>query len=246
MAMNDMQRTLARGFLADQGTSAAQSIQIENATGGTFTISFDGQTTAAIVYNAGANVVQNALCALSNVGIGNLTVVENQGVPGSLFYVATFGGELANAAQAMFTVSTASLTGAAPLAVVSPVQAGGVTAFSDTDLDNLYDFTAVNGGALNFALAIAYGFDELLANGAKFNDYVAGQTQEKKSQITAHLKERAEWWHLWANATNQVQIVGMVSVPPQARAVPVVSGVPATSIMYDTGYPYNRWYRMGR
>lgn len=246
MAMNDMQRTLARGFLADRGTSAAESIQIENATGGTWTASFGAQTTAAIAYNAGANTVQNALCALSNIGIGNLTVVENQGVPGSLFYVATFGGELANAAQAMFTVSTASLTGAAPLAVVSSVQAGGVTAFSDTDLDNLYDFTAVGGGALNFALAIAYAFDELLAEGAKFNDYVAGQTQEKKSQITTHLKERAAWWHQWANANGQVQVVGMVSVPPQPRAAPVISGVPATSIVYENGYPYNRWYRMGR
>src|SRR5262249_41925037 len=42
-----------------------------NPTGGTFTLTFSGQTTAAIAYNASAATVQSALQALSSIGSGN-------------------------------------------------------------------------------------------------------------------------------------------------------------------------------
>jgi hypothetical protein len=43
-------------------------------TGGTFTLTYNGQTTSAIAYDANAATVQAALAALSNIGVGNVAV----------------------------------------------------------------------------------------------------------------------------------------------------------------------------
>ncbi|BAD56380.1 hypothetical protein [Nocardia farcinica] len=50
-------------------------------TGGTFTLSFGGQTTTGIAYDATAATVQSALEALSTVGTGNATVTGPTGGP---------------------------------------------------------------------------------------------------------------------------------------------------------------------
>lgn len=225
--MSSAQHAQARGFLGDIGTSSVQNVDIQNATGGTFTLTFNGQTTTPLAYNAGGNVVQNALAALSTIGLGNVVVILNLTI-----YTVYFIGTLDHAAQPMLTIDDSALTGVGVTTTVSQVTAGGVTAFSDTDLDNYYDFAA-SYGTPNFALAVAFCFDELLAFGAKYNDYVAGQSSEKKSQISDHLKERAEWWHQWALADRQLQVVKLEGVPPQVRAVPVSSGTPATSLRYS-------------
>jgi hypothetical protein len=227
MPMTSTQRAQARNFLADTGTSSVQNVDLQNATGGTFTLTFNGQTTTPLAFNAGGNVVQNALAALSTVGLGNVTVILNQTT-----YTVYFVGALDHVAQPMLTIDGSALTGVGVVTTVTQVMAGGATAFSDTDLDNYYDFAA-SYGTPNFALAVAFCFDELLAGGAKFNDYVAGQSQEKKSQITDHLAERATWWHQWALADRQLQTVRLEGVPPQVRAVPVSSGTPATSLRYS-------------
>lgn len=49
--------------------------------GGTFTLTFAGQTTSGIAYNAAASAVQSALEALSTVGSGNATVTGSAGGP---------------------------------------------------------------------------------------------------------------------------------------------------------------------
>lgn len=240
MSMSADNLALARQYLADEGTSAVQSIQIENATGGSFTVTLDGQTTAAVAYNAGANALQNALCALSNVGVGNLTVNDSMGVPGSTFYTIYFMIDLAHAAQPMFTVNAGSLTGTGVIVQVEQVTAGGVAAFSDADLNALYSQSD-----LNFFLTISYAFRVLQGNSSKFNDYVAGQTQEKKSQIFTHLEALAQHYEQWAQSGQQVQIARLASVPPRLRAVPVTPGVPATSLQYGPPYLPNVWRRGG-
>jgi hypothetical protein len=55
-------------------------------TGGTFTITVDGQTTSALVYNATTTVVQTALQGLASVGAGNVTVTGTAGTS----YVMTY------------------------------------------------------------------------------------------------------------------------------------------------------------
>jgi hypothetical protein len=59
-----------------EAADAEQLVKVVGATGGTFTLSFEGQTTTAISYNASAGEVQGVLEALSTVGSGDVRVRE--------------------------------------------------------------------------------------------------------------------------------------------------------------------------
>ena len=66
------------------------------ATGGTYTLSFGGQTTAPIAYNASAATVQAALRALAPIGAGGVTVSGGPGSASGAFpYAVVFTGPLA-------------------------------------------------------------------------------------------------------------------------------------------------------
>ena len=96
-------------------------------TGGTFTLTYSGQTTAGIPYNASAAAVQTALENLSNIGVGDVVVTGGPG-PGTP-YTVTFGGALADTNVAQMTASGASLTGGTTPAVnVTTATAGGTAA----------------------------------------------------------------------------------------------------------------------
>ena len=60
------------GPFNSQKTDEQQTVRVTNATGGTFTLTFNGQTTAPIAYNATAAQVDAALEALSNVGADDI------------------------------------------------------------------------------------------------------------------------------------------------------------------------------
>lgn len=95
--------------LAGGGTSEVQRVTISgNPTGGTFTLTYAGQTTAAIARNATAATVKTSLEALSNIGVDDVTVTGGPG-PTSPWTV-TFAGALATANLAQMT-ATSSLTG---------------------------------------------------------------------------------------------------------------------------------------
>lgn len=96
-------------------------------TGGTFTLTFSGQTTAAIAYNASAATVQSALVALSNVAPGDITVTGATGGP----YTLTFGGAYLGDNVASLT-ATATLTGGTtPGVTIATTTAGGTATASD-------------------------------------------------------------------------------------------------------------------
>lgn len=77
------------------------------ATGGTFTLTFDGQITGNIAYNASAATVETALEALSNIGSGDATVTGSAGGP----WTVEFTGSLAGTNVALMTIDTTNLTG---------------------------------------------------------------------------------------------------------------------------------------
>lgn len=106
-------------------SNEVQSVAITGGpTGGTYTLSYSGQTTGPIVYNATAAQVRTALAALSNVGNGNVTCTggPHPGTP----VAVTFTGALAGADVAQMTASGAGLTGGtAPAVNVSTTTPGG-------------------------------------------------------------------------------------------------------------------------
>lgn len=93
-------------------------------TGGTFTLTFNGQVTANIAFNATAATVAAALAALSSIGSSaNVNVTGGPG-PGTP-WVVTLQGSLGNQLQSAMTANGAGLTGgASPAAAVTHTTPG--------------------------------------------------------------------------------------------------------------------------
>jgi hypothetical protein len=102
------------------GVNEVQTISSSGATGGTFTLSFNGPSNAGIglltstsdplPFGATAAQVQAALQGLSGIGVGNVTVTGGPANSGAL--VVTFTGQLAKSnVPFLIQVSGAGLTG---------------------------------------------------------------------------------------------------------------------------------------
>jgi hypothetical protein len=105
-------------------------------TGGTFTLTYNGQTTAPIAHNATAANVQTALEALSNIGSGDV-VCAGGPLPGA-FVSITFAGALANQDVPQMTVTGTFSGGTTPAAAVTTTTAGapGAPAVLPTAIDD--------------------------------------------------------------------------------------------------------------
>ncbi len=114
---------------------AVQTVRLTGSpTGGTFTLTFGGQTTSGIAYNASAATVQTAVQALASVGSGNALVTA---APGGGWQVR-FAGTLAGKYAAKLTVGGAGLTGGtSPAVAVAVVSAGGDAGRAQTATDPL-------------------------------------------------------------------------------------------------------------
>jgi hypothetical protein len=111
-------------------TSEIQTVTITGTpTGGTFTLSFAGETTAAIAYNATAAAVKTALDALGDVNSSDLTVTGTQ-LPGGTVSV-TFGGQYSGDNVPAMTAASGSLTGGSSPTVVVATGTGGASGASD-------------------------------------------------------------------------------------------------------------------
>jgi len=76
--------------------------------GGTFTLQFKGEVTAAIAYNAAAATIETAFEGLSTVGAGNGTVAGGT-MPGTPVTI-TFTGDLAGAPQELVEIDPSALS----------------------------------------------------------------------------------------------------------------------------------------
>lgn len=100
-------------------------------TGGTFTLTLDGHTTAAIPWNASALAVSNALSALPNIGIFEVPVTQDiftQFAP----WIATFSGANVAGININEMTATSSLTGGANVGVEVSTQTQGGTKYTIT------------------------------------------------------------------------------------------------------------------
>lgn len=107
------------------------------ATAGDFTLTVNGQTTAAIPFNATAAQVQAALLALSNVAPGDVVAVDSG--PGANLGTAshvvtlTWGGALAGSDVVITADFTGISAGSDPVLATST--AGGADASDGSDID---------------------------------------------------------------------------------------------------------------
>jgi hypothetical protein len=93
---------------ADPGENETVTATLDGSpTGGTFTLTFGGETTGNIAYDAAAATVEAELEALSSIGAGNIRVTGSAGGP----YTLEFIGELANTNVGAVTADGSSLTG---------------------------------------------------------------------------------------------------------------------------------------
>ena len=111
-----------------------QSLEVAGATGGTYTLTFGGQTTAPIPFNAADRDIESALQALPSIGAGNV-VVGGVGPPG--IYLVRFAGALRGVNVEQLTASSAGLTPSGTVDIVTTHTGGKDESFEDfleTDL----------------------------------------------------------------------------------------------------------------
>jgi YD repeat-containing protein len=112
-ARSDAVLVTSYGHAADN----VQLVQLTGSpTGGTFTLSFNGQTTAAIAYNASAATVQSDLQALTSIGSGNALVA---GGTSSGPWTIRFAGSMAGSVEPAITANGTNLIGGGITAAVT-------------------------------------------------------------------------------------------------------------------------------
>lgn len=122
-------------------TNEVQTLTVTGGpTGGTFTITWSGQTTAALAYNATAAQVQTALEALSNIAPGDVAVTGAAGGPWTL----TWGGTQLGENVASPTTTESFTGGTTPDITIATTTAGGAAATADgTDIFAGFLFTEI-------------------------------------------------------------------------------------------------------
>lgn len=141
-------------------TDEVQTVTIGGSGLTTFTLTWSGQTTAAIAAAATAATVQAALVALSNIGADDVVVTGDAGGP----YTVTFVGALADVDVAAMTATPTGGTGTVTIATTT---AGGTEGsggleiaagllFSSVKIPNLLDTSVDVGAAM-----VVHGFVKL-------------------------------------------------------------------------------------
>ncbi len=126
-------------------TSAAGTDDVQTLTfaptpqDGTFKISFGGQTSVPITFDALAADIQAALENLSSIGAGNVSVTGD--MPGPV--AITFAGALAKSPQALFTAASLLQNAASEVTAVQTIQATNVPDSGNFQIQHGADVSAV-------------------------------------------------------------------------------------------------------
>lgn len=176
-----------------------------NATGGTYTITAKGVTTAAIAYNAAASVIQTALEAI--YGVGNVTVTGSAGGP----YTVTWNEDLGDVAAP--TTNAGSLTGGAGTAAFTTPTGGNVlngywAPFDSSQTDGRQTLARAHCGILNRTIKQA----ELSIMGANV-----------EHELTGLIEGGLVWKErLKVGGTNQPTLANLLAAMPRLSLTPDV------------------------
>jgi hypothetical protein len=126
-------------YYLDHGTDEVQTLTITGTpAGGSFTITYAGQTTAAIAFNASAANVVSALELLSGIGSGGVTATGGA-LPGTPV-VITFKKSLGAKDVALMTTTDSLTGGTAPASAIVETTpgaaAGNLAPFADLVTNN--------------------------------------------------------------------------------------------------------------
>lgn len=117
-----------------QSANEVQTVAIDG-TGGTYALTFDGETTATLTYlntSGDTAVILAALEALSNINPGDVTVTRGTPAGTSTTFTVTFKGQYSGQNVPQMT-STETLTGGAGTITHATTQAGGSTVSDGTE-----------------------------------------------------------------------------------------------------------------
>lgn len=118
--LTDDEEDIGKYWIMNQydNVNEIQTITLAGSTGGTYTLTYNGQTTAAIARNASAATLESTLVALSNIGGSDIAV---DGAYPS--YTVEFQGAKSGLPQPLMT---ATVAGGAPAVTVDRTQQGEI------------------------------------------------------------------------------------------------------------------------
>ncbi len=126
------------------GNNEIQTVSIPaEVVGGTFTLTYNGQTTSTIAYNAAAGVVQASLVALTNIGASDMSVTGTAPT-----WVCEFQGNLANTEVVQMSGNGTLLAGKT-VTVIETIK--GVTAVNETQTINIPNDSVGGSFTLSFS-----------------------------------------------------------------------------------------------
>ena len=134
------------------GTNEVQTYTLSTGgtLGGTYTLSFAGQTTAATAFNATAATLQANLEALSTIGVGNVAVTGTTPTTSGGVLTITFQNALGKRDVAALVADNTGLTGTTPGGVVAVGTAGSGTV---NEVQTIYKSGTVSGGTFTVSFA---------------------------------------------------------------------------------------------
>lgn len=201
------------------GTDEVQRVTITGTpTGGSFRLTLEGETTAAIAYNANAAAVQAALEALPNVEVGDVTCTGGP-LPGA-FVTCTFAARLGKWDLAAMIADGALLTGGTSPAVAVTTPTPGVGSIDPAVATAVFRADGKSPARRGVDLTV---------------DLVTGTTY----RVFVRVQDTAEQWSPWA--MRQVAISLTLPTTPTGMTATDQGGLDGIDLAANVATPDPSW-----
>jgi hypothetical protein len=204
---------LAGAAVANKKTNEKQTITVTDASGGTFTVTYDSKLSGALPYNLTLAQLQSALEGLVSIGEGNVSVTGTAGVS----YVVEFIGTLAEQNLAIMVIDDTLVTGGAGVEVTIAETVAGGTGSAPAQTNTSLSITSV---VLNSADT------DLVPVGARFT--IAGELVPTVHVVTARTPAST-------SPTTSVTFTPALGAPATSYATGAVITVAAQEIEISVG-----------